>query len=423
MFIRFGVENHLSIANYEEISFVASSLQDSKLPLFPDLINNHDLLPCALIFGSNASGKSNLLDALFYMSSFVVNSQLRHNPDGAPPRAPFSLNKNCAEKHSQFDCDFIINGVRYHYGFVVGAKSVEEEWLYAYPNGVKQVWYEREECVEYSFGAKLKGQKESIKSFVRPNSLFLSAAAQSNMQQLLPVYKFFKSIIFPERPSIEHSKDNLYVIEKDERILDFLKSSDFGIDSIRVYEVDFDKEEKDVVSAINKALMSVSPNSQPLDLPDKKYDVKIFHRGFDGVYEMDFSSQSLGTQKLARVLPYIFEALDAGAVVVYDEIERSLHPTLCAKIIELFNDTQTNKKGAQLIVASHQVSLLSIPSIRRDQVWLSEKNEHGESSYKSLSDFQMRTGQHLEKKYLDGRFGALPSVSKIERFIREKMMV
>src|SRR5271163_1910633 len=230
--MRFGVANYLSIREYQELSFVASSLKDSGADLIDMMTIKETLLPVVLIYGANASGKSNILAALRFFRTIILTSQTQSLPSGNIPRHYFRLDSNCAKQPTVIDCDFMVSGIRYHYGFKATNDSFLEEWLYAYPQGKRQLWFTRDGKFVRP-GKFLRGQNKLIEAIMRPNSLFLSAAAQSNHEQLSPIYQFFESsiasIISQDYPySI---LNNMLSDNSDyrDRIVAFLKRADTGI--------------------------------------------------------------------------------------------------------------------------------------------------------------------------------------------------
>ena len=188
--IRFRARNFRSLKEEQELSLVASSLKDS-----PEAVTQVEgldlgLVRVAAIYGANASGKSNVIKALAYMSSAVQNSQRQWAPEGPIPREPFLLDPQSKLDPSSFEVDLLLDGVRFHYGFTLNDREILEEWLDAYPVGKRQMWFKRKEKA-FTFGKKLVGDNDAIERLTRPNSLFLSAAAQNNHEGLLPLYRWF----------------------------------------------------------------------------------------------------------------------------------------------------------------------------------------------------------------------------------------
>jgi hypothetical protein len=194
MIVRFGFSNYLSVREKQDLSMVASSLKDKETGLISSpALQARKLLPVAVIYGANASGKSNIVSAIDYMRGAVLFSHSRGDPDGGVNRSPFALDQEYARKPTLFDIDFVIGGTRFHYGFEASDTAYESEWLWAFPSGKRQILFRRE-LQKFEFGRSLKGQNNVIKDLTRPNSLFVSAAAQNNHEDLGKISSFFRSM-------------------------------------------------------------------------------------------------------------------------------------------------------------------------------------------------------------------------------------
>jgi len=195
MLIQLGVENHRSLRDEQVLSMVAADLDDtgSERLIHAEGLG-HALLPAVALYGANASGKSNVIGALNFMRSAVLESHRLWEPDGGTPQEPFVLSAKVDEP-SLYEIDILLNGTRFQYGFVLSATKVEEEWLYAWPRGRKKLWFERE-GETFRFAKTMPGENEAIQALTRPNSLFLSAAAQNNHETLLPIFQWFSGISF-----------------------------------------------------------------------------------------------------------------------------------------------------------------------------------------------------------------------------------
>jgi hypothetical protein len=182
MLIQLRVENHRSLRDEQVLSMVAADLGDAGSErLIRAEGFEHALLPAVALYGANASGKSNVIGALAFMQRAVLESHRLWNPEGGAPQEPFALSTK-ANEPSLYEVDIMLEGTRLRYGFVLSAGRIEEEWLYAWPRDRKQLWFEREGDA-FRFGKALRGENEAIKALTRPNSLFLSAAAQNNPEQ------------------------------------------------------------------------------------------------------------------------------------------------------------------------------------------------------------------------------------------------
>lgn len=424
MLLRFRTANHLSIWQAQELSFVASALKDTPEHLLSH--GNQKILPTIGLYGANASGKSNVVDALAFFVDQIVSSQTGRNAGDAIPRKPFLLAAEAAAAPSDFDCDVVLDGVRYHYGFSVDGQQVLEEWLYAWPGSRRQVWFHRDVSAEtpFHFGGSLRGHNKTISDFVRPDSLFLSAAAQHNHEQLSVVYRYFKkrvSIDTEISGRVNRSRFESDVVSEQyrQRMINFILSADVGISSIRTQKhenhmletandirnmrVPDDADQKSVraLSAIVNMLDVI--DEFKVDMPD---EIQLGHHSSEGTTYFNFNNESTGTRVLLSLIGPISYTLDSGGLLIIDEIDSSMHPVLAAKLIALFTSVATNPNGGQLLFTTHDTNLLK--GLRRDQVWFTEKNQDGATTLYPLTDFRTRRGDDLARGYLQGRFGAIP---------------
>jgi AAA15 family ATPase/GTPase len=428
MLLRFGVRNHLSIRDYAELSLVASSQKDGGADLIDLTPSAIRLLPAVVIYGANASGKTNFLHAFRQMRSAILNSQKKSSPTGNVGQMPFSLDAEPGENPTQFDCDFILQKVRYHYGFRFAADSYTDEWLYAFPDKKRQTWFAREHGNQrIQFGKNLKGQNRAIEALTRTNSLFLSAAAQNAHPQLLPLYEFFErqtKVIIAPNVDAERIAMILGETKLDDRVLRFLRLADTGVTSWKSEKIERSEQLRKTINALLKALGSEFPDDnslQQISPDDLNFNtLKLGHRtksGSDIYFELGMESR--GTQRLLSLMAGVFAALDAGSSLFVDEIDSSLHTLLVEKIFALFGSKASNTKGAQLIATTHDTNLLRSGTVRRDQVWFTEKDRHGATVLYPLSDIKTRNSDNIERGYLQGRFGAVPFVGPTEELISE----
>ena len=414
MLLRFCVENHLSVRERQELSFAASSLKDRRDGLIPcDAVDSGAVLPAVVIYGANASGKTNFVNAIATMRKFILWSHSKGNPDGGVPRHEFRLDRKCSEQPSRFEMDFVIEGTRFHYGFEATDQEFASEWLYEIPKSHRRKMFERIGS-EFDFGRSLKGQNTSIAKLTRANSLFLSAAAQNKHEQLSRIYKYFHDIKYDDSTEVQgRQASNSFDKEgADNRVIDFLKAIDTGV-------IGFDRNERDVSEEgveMRKELNALFAKhfgdriANSLRNEEKMIEIKLAHRGADGeTIHLDLDLESAGTRRLLVVLSEAFSALDEGTPIVIDELDVSLHTYASAAVVRLFCSPTVNKKGAQLIATTHDTNLMRSEALRRDQLWFAEKNHEGATEIYPLTDIRTRKGDNFELGYLQGRYGAVPT--------------
>lgn len=413
MLLRFGVANHLSISDPQELSFVATKLKDPDDGLIAcDPAPSGFVLPAVLVYGANASGKSNLVDAIATMRSMILLSHTKGDPLGPVPRRPFMLDPARIQQLSRFDIDFIVDGVRYHYGFESSDTAFVSEWLYAFPRSYRRTLFERSGD-KFRFGRGLSGQNSSIARLTRSNSLYLSAAAQNDHEQLSKIFDFFsktrtvRDLAIPGAMVAAQLEDE----DLDRRVIDLLQSLGTGVVGYRRLESELPKGVRTLQQEISTVLqrMMNAPASMKLDLDAKQISLELAHLGRDGrqIY-LDLDQEGAGTRRLLVLLDQAFRALDSGVPLYVDELESSLHTHAGEAVLQLFCSPETNPKGAQLLATTHDTNLMMSSKLRRDQVWFVDKDSGGATQIRPLTDIRTRKTDDLEKAYLQGRYGAVP---------------
>ncbi len=416
MMLRFGVTNRLSMRDRQELVLVASSLRDAREGLIDCPVSpTGSALPTVLIYGANASGKTNFLESISAFRWLVMFSHQRGEPgSGVPFSRPFALNPACSENRTSFDVDFVIDGVRHHYGFEMSDDAFLSEWLYAFPKARSRMLFERD-GTQFDFGRSLSGKNRTISELVRPNSLFLSAAAQNGHKQLSSLYSYFGSIqgVMGAFTPGDTVSSHLGKSEPDRRAIDFLDRIDTGIVDFRRKELEVPEYAHTMIPETStvRETATIRPNGTDAETSENRGNFELGHRVADKktVY-LNLDSESAGTRRLLVMLGYVFRALDKGVPICIDELDASLHTAAAEEVLALFCSRTTNPHGAQLIATTHDTQLLQSPLLRRDQVWFVEKDMSGASQIFPLTDFRTRKGDDLEKGYLQGRYGGVPSI-------------
>ena len=426
MLLRFGVENHRSIRTYQELSLVATTLKDSAEGLLNtswSLTDSNPLqvVPALAIYGSNAAGKSTVLKALDFFVQAILGSHSRGAVSGGVPYHPFLLDDVSSKKPSRYDADFMIKGIRYHYGFSLDGEKFTREWLYMFSAGGRRVTKttlfvrDRDNPEEFYFGKSLKGENKQISKLVRPNSLYLSAAAQNSHPVLSDLYELI-SKKFVTRVDVDLSEFSLakqllaYLGDDENRTkqaIEFLAAADVGILGVDFAKIPFKNVNKDLIEDFERLF------SKHFDLPEAFKEpptrVRLLHRGAnDKAFAIGLDAESAGTISLLQLIGPAFERLREGGVLVVDELNSTLHPLVSRELIRLFSNPTTNPGGAQIIFSTHDTNLLAGGLLRRDQIWFAEKDREGETCIYPLSEITVRSKDNLERGYLTGRFGAIP---------------
>ncbi len=420
MLVEFSVTNFRSIRDRQTFSMVASKDKDraDTHTFDPDAPATPPLLHSAVVMGPNAGGKSNLLRALHYMRSFVLRSAKLVDPDEKTGVIPFRLDRDWESRPSEFEVVFITGEVRYQYGFALTSERVEEEWLFAWPKGSKQEWFSRAQKNKagelrdpFNFSkTHFKGRNRIIESLTRDNALFLSVGTQLNHDQLTPLFRWFEKGLQVRSPDFSGPRSPLadYTADRCEeesdfkaKVLSFLQAADLGIDGIKV---DSHPMLDDDLSELFSGELRKKILGAKLDI----HETFCLHARSDGSEPVSFEleEESDGTQAIYALAGHWLHMLEEGGVVVMDELDTSLHPHLVRFLIEMLHG-ETNPKHAQLIFSTHDATLLD-GVFRRDQIWFVEKGPDRASRVTPLYDFSVRKGEAIQKRYLQGRYGAVP---------------
>lgn len=419
MLIEFKVSNYKSFAvESQTLSLVAN--KDSNLwerNCFESKTGTVGLplVRAAVLYGANASGKSNLIAALACMRRIVARSATNIQEGQALNITPFLLDKKISNKPTTFEIIFIEDNTRYQYGFSATDTRIVEEWLVAFPKPKGQNWFLRKydtktDQYEWHYSSHLKGTRHIWERATRSNALFLSTAVNLNSEQLRPVFNWFVNKLFllesNKGLSIDFTIDALKKNKRKE-ILQFLQAADLGITNIEVKE----RKAYRIVMQNDDTGQSSIKNVE-VTLPE----VKFYHhcKNSSEPISFAFSEESEGTQRLFAYAGYVLKLLEQNHVLVADELSSSLHPTLMRFLLKLIHDPKLNKANSQLFFTTHDTTLLDTTLFRRDQVWFMEKNQEQASQLYPLTDFSPRKDEALEKGYLRGRYGAIPFIGELE---------
>jgi len=413
--LSFRVSNHKSIRD------------EQTLHMQPVFDKGRPALPVAAIFGANAAGKSNLLDALSFMVHAVRDSFGRWDREEGVPRRPFRLDQEFAATPSRFAVELMLEGVRYNYGFAIDDDRVHEEWLHSYPVRRRRVIFERNDSGVRvpAADSRHRGMAEFIIEAM-PGALLLSMATLLRIRDVGPIHKWFLdgiAFVDPARAQFDEAALITEVAQTDRsyarRFVDLVRAADVDIKGIEANvalgiggeSVTLDANAVDELAKVLGRNPSDAPDNSA-DLSDMEAELRlIFHQGRHKT-RMSLSEQSHGTRVWLSYLLPILRALDTGLLLVVDEIDTSLHPHLTAQLIALFRSSDTNPRSAQLVFTTHDAALLGRVHgedvLGRDEVWFVEKDRDGATSLYALADFKPRKEESTERRYLTGSYGAVP---------------
>lgn len=415
MLVEFRVKNFRSLRDEQVLSLVASkdnALSDTNT-LATGIKALPRILPGAVIFGANASGKSNVIKALQYMRGIVMESATVMQPGQSFDVQPFRLDPSSENEPTEFEITFIIDGVRYQYGFALTPVRVVSEYLLVYKSFKPQQWFERHydeesDAERFEFGTGLKGTKNLWESATRPNSLFLSMAVQLNSDDLRPVFEWFAhELVIINEDSPLDPQLSIRLLKQEEgkkQICDFLAAADISIADIEVID-------KQIPAGLFLfKMLAPKINVEALEKEEKR--LRFTHVTSLGKAEFRFEDESGGTRILVFLAGMVLDILEKGRTLVIDELDTSLHTLLVRELVSRFHRPDLNRAGAQLVFTTHDAALLDAPDLfRRDQIWLVEKDNEQASTLVALAEFSPRKHEALGKNYLSGRYGGIPFLS------------
>lgn len=411
MLLQFKVKNFQSIKEEAILSMVPSS--DKSHPENLAHEGKKDALKSAAIYGANAAGKSAVIRAFVAAIMVVRTSDTRNITQKIPGMVPFKFDEETAQGPCSFEFYFVAqNGVPYRYGFAADADCVHEEYLYYYASARPSRVFERT-------GEKFMYNQTDESSFSKyeekntPNKLFLATATNWGNAKTAPAYQWLADSIDVYNPELAIQPTALQAFEQDEQgelkqfTLSLLRQADINIDEIKV----------DIVPLSNQAKELVFTDSAGNPVPQGQVKAVRIHAGHhvqsesgkEAQFFLDLNEESLGTKQLFWFSPILKEVFGKGKTMVIDELDRSLHPFLVQFLVELFHTPEINQTNAQLIFTTHDTTLLSLDTFRRDQIYFVEKDPHtAATELYSLDEFSVRKNENIEKGYLLGRYGAIP---------------
>lgn len=405
MLLEFSCSNHRSIR--DEILFSAIAGSDKTHAENIEKVADVEVLKSSVIYGANGSGKSNFIDAISFVKNLVSNS-INHQPGQGILQVPHKLEGY--ERKSNYKIQFVVDGIRYAFGFSLKNMLVAEEYLYYFPNGRQTKIFERD-GEEYSAGRNFRNRFNSCKNVLKPNRLMLSCAANfSSVDEVTAAYRFFNDelVIYSSGNQENWMNYSLHQINASEKVkatvLKFLNALGTGIKDIYV---DIKKEDLDV----SHLPPFLSDEFKKILLQEKidAISAKVQYEGF----ETDLiSEESTGIKKLFGILCPFIDIIANGKVLVCDELESNLHESLLFGLVKQFVNTR-GSKPAQLIFTTHETGLLNLDLFRRDQIWFTENKPADRSTdLFSLTEIRnVRKDENFGKGYIAGKYGAIPMLN------------
>ena len=377
------------------------------------------VVPAAGVFGANASGKSTLLLALADMRAIVARSFRSGTRSSGVYRRPFALDDAYRLEPTKFEIEIVLHGVHWQYGFEVNDERVLGEYAYYYPRGRQALVFDRTPD-GISFGPPFRSSGRALSQLMRDNALFLSVAGAADDEQLTPLFEWFVHNLLLAHsenrgPRAVRTAEMVTETETKDRVMALVRAADLGVCDIERAPLDPEMAER-----LQRAVRVLQAEEGDPETSDDDINivfgdsVRLKHRGATGDVELEPEFESQGTMVWVGLIGPVLDALDEGLVLLADELDTSLHPYLVALLVHMFQNPELNTRCAQLIFNAHDTSVLGDSDqgvLGRDQIWFTEKDLEGATTVYPLVDFRPRRDEALERRYLQGRFGAVPVVN------------
>lgn len=409
----FSIENYLSYKEKTVFNFEASSIREKQHNVFmPSYDFDIKLLKSVAIYGFNSSGKSNLLKAIATMKYAVLNSS---NNNFVFEDAHFMLDEATASLPTSFEVIFFDNNVRYKYGYKIQNGIIENEYLhYAEPKTRENHLYTRVKnafLVNKNWNKTNAGVIESFTNVAKSNTLFITTLGQLGLSPITEVINWFKRLRITEATNDELLINHTAEIMNDDfykhNIINILKNAKLGFDNIKINQKGKNIKSEQYSSDFIKSMLFD-------DVNDKyNYEIQTIHSTYKNGAKQStknfdlYKQESLGTRKFFGLLGLLIDAIIKRQILIIDELDSKFHSSLLEVILLFFNDSKFNNKGAQLIFTTHNTYLMKKNTLRRDQVYLIDKNDVEESILTRLhgDGRNLRTDSNIEKDYFDGKIG------------------
>lgn len=402
MLLQFKFKNHKCF--YDENILDMMATQEKRHIDTTIDINGNKILPIIEINGANASGKSSTLEALQFMFQMIKLSS-RIDVNETLSTTPFAFSDKTINQNSEYEISICLDDYEYRYGFSMNKNGFDEEWLYkkkfsSSTKASQKIIFERsKDYVE--FGNAFEKYKKIWQLFsndIDTNTdklLVLSNVATKEENGILRnIYDFVSKFSF-KIESFFHEKVSIDILNKNDLL--------------------YDKFQK-IINEFDPCLLGIEIDEFDNETGDKSYRISGIHKNIDNDSQptlIPLHRESDGTVKIFNIMPTILKNLEIGGLLCIDELDVKLHPLLFKKIVNMYKDKEINKNNAQLIYTAHSTFMFNSDDLRRDQLYLVEKDNLGKSRLYSLSEFRnLRVDADYEKKYLTGQFGAIPYEDK-----------
>ena len=416
MLVQFRFNNYKCFKNETVFNVVASNYYREKMENLIQ-VPQYALLRTAAVYGANASGKTKLFQAFNFMREVVLTSADKQSDNWQKSYAPFLLDTYSADQPSVFEVVFLMDDLQYRYGFELNGERIIAEWLFRKRSKeIKVLEFDGGPSVYYNekyINPKIMKNLEDAKMF-RSNSLIISSLSLWNDALSLNILNWFRrnNIISASLNTMAPRILNALELPKMKaKMIEFLRSADLGIFDVTPNEISIDELPNEIKRMLPEDAVN-GPIVSGISISHKKYNEQHIPAGYAKLsLEKD---ESYGTYRFLSLAGPIINALETGSILWIDEIDNGLHYDLVRALVALFQDEKINIRNAQLIINTHNISLIDEADLfRRDQIFIVKKDRYGEATLIPISDFSIRETAKVGKLYREGRFGGVPYLEKL----------
>ena len=416
MLVQFRFNNYKCFKNETVFNVVASNYYREKMENLIQ-VPQYALLRTAAVYGANASGKTKLFQAFNFMREVVLTSADKQSDNWQKSYAPFLLDTYSADQPSVFEVVFLMDDLQYRYGFELNGERIIAEWLFRKRSKeIKVLEFDGGPSVYYNekyINPKIMKNLEDAKMF-RSNSLIISSLSLWNDALSLNILNWFRrnNIISASLNTMAPRILNALELPKMKaKMIEFLRSADLGIFDVTPNEISIDELPNEIKRMLPEDAVN-GPIVSGISISHKKYNEQHLPAGYAKLsLEKD---ESYGTYRFLSLAGPIINALETGSILWIDEIDNGLHYDLVRALVALFQDEKINIRNAQLIINTHNISLIDEADLfRRDQIFIVKKDRYGEATLIPISDFSIRETAKVGKLYREGRFGGVPYLEKL----------
>jgi AAA15 family ATPase/GTPase len=429
MLLRFSVENWMSFRDEATLDMVATREEQHSDHIATVPKCGLRLLPVAVIYGGNASGKSNLIKALSFAQKFITDPP---KPNASIPLRPFRLGRDSSERPTSFRFEILIDEAIYEYRFSLTSSRVAEEELKRVGTTAEELLFRRgSETEDFVLSEKVQEREKQLfaRQGTNDNQLYLTNSVSQKLTAFKPVFDWIQNGIMVILPSSSFSNLSNSMNETHplfDKMVGRLCSLDSGIASLRQIEVSpesiFPKELLDQLTANLKEgqIFPFGHLGEAERLSVRKENGAIIARRLAPIHQNErgeevpfsFADESDGTRRLFDLLPaFLHLEENLPQVIVIDELDRSLHSLLTRNLLEHFLARHAGSSRSQLIFTTHDMQLMTQDIFRRDEIWITERDQFGASKLVAFSEFKdVRKDKDIRKSYLQGRLGGIPKI-------------